>query len=462
VTGNQQASVLRQALVRALPWLAWLLVLGVYVVHLGQVGSHAVNIPYWDEWEFLHPEQAPNLEGAPSLSWLLARHNEHVILTTKLQVWILYRLSGWDLVSQVVSNFLLFGLLVGVIACLCVRMICCSETSWVVAAFCLFLLSPLGWENHRWGFQSQFHVAMLAFLVACAAGFAEPERRRPWFAALCSGAALLAIASQSAGLAACVLLLPCLAVYRGLRAWRAENRSLRQGELALLAILVTVIGGACVLWEAGRPQLSHHPALTLPWTATFWAYFLDLVGLGFGITESSAALGAGCLLLVVVPLIGCWVRRTGSEWARWTLTAVVLGSLGCLASIVIGRAGLGLESAKSSRYFAFACLLVPFSFVAWRLFLADLARDHPKLERARAPALIALWIVCAVGFKNDWSFAVYAEQAKQRRAGLACVERYYAEGGMGRCPQLYPAPLARRLEEARRLKVSFTSRTRGQ
>jgi hypothetical protein len=50
---------------------------------------------------------------------------------------------------------------------------------------------------------------------------------------------------------------------------------------------------------------------------------------------------------------------------------------------------------------------------------------------------------------------MYDVAARLRRGGAICVARYYAGKGSANCPSLYPFPLADKLDEAKRMNVSF-------
>ena len=58
----------------------------LFVVHLYFVWINAVDVAFWDEWDFFLPGA---LSRKLSVSWLFEPHNEHRIVLTKLQVWLL-------------------------------------------------------------------------------------------------------------------------------------------------------------------------------------------------------------------------------------------------------------------------------------------------------------------------------------------------------------------------------------
>jgi hypothetical protein len=81
---------------------------GLYLLHLVCVWKYAVNVPYWDEWDLFTPTQLPS---GLSLRWLFAQHNEHRLVTTRLLIWILYRLDGWNVATHQLVNIVVYGTL---------------------------------------------------------------------------------------------------------------------------------------------------------------------------------------------------------------------------------------------------------------------------------------------------------------------------------------------------------------
>lgn len=413
--------------------------IGLFCLHLGIVGLFAVDVPFADEWDMLADG---GLDARLSPAWLFAQHNEHRIPTTKLLIWVLYRLGGWNIATQITLNFLLYGVLVGLLLLLLKRH--APELPLAVAgAACLFLLSPINLQNHFWGFQTQFHLSLLFFLAALLLLFAdEPGRIRT-----ACGAGLLALAafSLSSGVMMAVAVVPAFLLYRLEGARHDPARRRRHLESAAILALGVAATLAVYLW--GYEQPAKHPPLYLPHTLGFWDYFLNLVGLGFGFQRLSMATGAWCLGLVLAPL---WMLWRGAPAAnRWTLGAAAVGVLAALAIIAIGRAGLGAHHAKSSRYAEIGMLLVPLSVAAW----AKALRARPRRQAAAIAGVLGF---AAAAFADDWNFLDYSILRAQRLEGRACLARLYAGKGTNLCPTIYEGPIpADSLLRARALRLSF-------
>lgn len=413
------------------------------LLHLLVVRWFAVDVPYWDEWEMFHPDALP---AGLRWGWLVAQHNEHRLVLTKLQIWALHRLDGWDLVTHVTLNFVVYGLLVAAVGAFVARAAGARG-----AAACLpflpFLLSPLGHENHAWGFQAQFHFAYLGAVVAACA-VAAPRRDLPHGVVVALSVAL-AIAAMTGGLIVCGGLLAVAAVHEAARL-RAGDAAERRATLRFAGAALLPSAALALLWAATFVPI-HREYYQSPLSGRVLTYFCDLVALGFGVTTTSLAAGVPCLLAVVVPA-ALAVRAAPDPAARARAVAtagLIAGLLAALFAVAVGRAVQAPETAKSSKYWQTAALLVPLAAVAWHQALAG----RPRLRRG---VLAGLWLACAVGYADDWTTAGYRRERARRVEGLRCAASYYAVGTPTRCPEVYYGDLAPRLDAALTLEASFT------
>lgn len=413
---------------------------------------NAVDAPYWDDWEALSPEALP---AGFSWGWVYARHNESRMLSTKLQIWLLYGLTGWNLALQQAANFVLYGLGLAALASFARRVL--PDLGLLpLCGFLAFALSPLYFETHTIGIQSCFHFSILFFLGALQALFREPLGT----GALASGLALswLGMNSHVSGFVSCGVLLAGFCAYKASRITAALSqgegggfvggspKSLRDAAQFAAAAAALVLGAA--LWLSDYQKNPGHPPGTSPASPLFWRFFANIVSFGFGMDQLSMTLGLLCLAVVLAPLWG--TARESRPWplALWAVGTAVAAVLSVLAGISFARGGMGLEWAKSSRYGELAVILLPLSAMAWHLRF----RNQP---RTRARALACLWGLGFLGFSGNWDFSIYDLIADQRRRGLECLKRHYQGQGPALCPDLYPFPLAEKLEQAKKLDVSF-------
>lgn len=190
-----------------------LALLGFFLCLLGAklflIGYHGSFIPYWDQWEaeaaqLYHPLENGHLRFMD----LLAAHNEHRILWTRLAGLLAYRLNGgiWDPQLQMVLGAGFHGLsLVLLLGGL--RREMSRDLFSPLLLFSLTLLIPFGAENALWGFQSQFYFLLLFGLAGiCGMTASRPLGSGWWLGFLAVVAAFLSMASgflAGAAIAAC-------------------------------------------------------------------------------------------------------------------------------------------------------------------------------------------------------------------------------------------------------------------
>lgn len=411
--------------------------------HWTQVWIYSVDVPFWDEWEYLAPEQLP---AGFSMAWLHQLHNEHRIALTRIQTFLLYKLNGWDASQQQVMNFGIYFFAV------CAFLYALSKWNkskmmWVLAAFGVFLLSPRLVENHLWGFQSQFHFAWAFAFAAAFCWFREvPTWRTSVAGTLC---AVLSIYSFSGGVLSTAAITGVYLVFGLFRMFRYPL--VRRETAVHLFAVVTPVFVTTSFWAIGFKKPPAHAEMAMPWTRPFWDFFANLVSSGWGIDQVDTSIGLGFFAVMTVPMIGLLCTEEKRFDARvWGLVAIFAAVLAFLASIAAGRAGFGdLGLSKSSRYTEIGGLLIPPTVLAWCLLLDGKVRLNRSI-------LTILWAICYLSFRNDWSYERNYTPVKERRIrGLACLNAYYFQGGVPNCPDLYPWAAADKFDAARNLNLSF-------
>jgi hypothetical protein len=397
----------------------------LFALHFALVVKFSVDVPHWDEWD----EWWGWTDGRV-VEWALARHNEHRIVPTKIQFYLLNLLNGGNQRVHLALNFLLYGCLVaGVLASLHKA---CGVSKTVLALFGIFLFSTISHENHLWAFQSQFHW-VLAFLFAAAyllfSGDQAPGR-------VALGAFFLTAApfAFSAGVVGSLALAAVYALFK------ASRR-----EWAGLFVVLAVLGAGVALWASGFARLEGHPVLVYPSQWAFWSFWANAVAGGFATAGLSFAAGVFWILVLLLPFAWEWRegKRSSSFWLRLSYVGFLFG---LLASIAVGRGGWGPAGSRASRYTEFAIFLVPLS--ASGLFCV-------LREKARSRALVALWLLIAWNYRSHFSTSPYRQLSRQQSQGLSCLAEAAGRKGEIRCPTVYPGLLNAHLERARRNGASF-------
>jgi len=414
----------------------------LYLFQGAVVLHYAVDIPFMDEWEALRPAGLP---AGFSWSWLIAQHNEHRIFLTKLQTWLLYWVDGWDLRWHQGMNYLLFALIP--IALIKVKARVLPKLSLhEYLAVLVFVLSPLLHQNHMWGFQSQFHFALLFILLSSLLIFSESQSLSKL--ALGSFCILLSMFSFSNGLVAGVGLLGGYSLYKLSEFWQRRSRQ----SLVQWGIVVVPCIAGLVMWFHGFHRDPNF-AWTYPNHWIFWRFFLNLISLGFGANSENVGVASAFALFAFFPLV--WAvtnfRKIRNSKAQWLIFSLQVAIIGSLATIALGRAA-SLMGSKASRYAEFAVTLVPLSYLAWRGILEN--KSALLVQRFST----VFFVVIAFSFMDDWNILrPYRSHEPPMRRGVACVQDYFeGRNAQGFCPDLYPLPLAERLDRAKELGLSFT------
>jgi hypothetical protein len=308
--------------------------------------------------------------------------------------------------------------------------------------------------NILWGMQSSVHLSVMFTLVAALCLFSGPPSvARLVLGSACSIAAAYSFAS---GLASSLALGSAFVIAELRRpAGRPPADPGRRvaARVGLVAIAHVVGLSAYFVGHDVRPP--GHPAV-LPHEALFWVYCSELLSAGLGRATVNLHWAVATGAFTMAPMV-LWIVRSRLQMQRgeWALVSAWMASAAGLAALTYGRAGLGaLEFAKSARYIELAAVMVPLTLGVWHL----LVRDLPAGGRASFWGATAVFLLA--GSVHAWSIEPSYRRLNARfAAGLACVQRVYADPAHGRgCPQVYPAALSSHLRVAGQLDLSFTRR----
>ena len=417
------------------------LCIGLYFAQFICLLKYAVNIPFWDEWEAINKG---GVLAEPSVEHLFAQHNEHRIVTTKLLSLALYYLDGWNLITHQTINFLIYGFLVATLAYV-VKKSTPELSSLTLMCFVVFMLSCVSIENHFWGFQSQFHFALLFSFLSVWFLFRE---KQSWIKTLLGTIfSLLAIYSFSSGLVMSVVVIAGYGVFKSIRIYTGTER---KPEISQLAVVLLIVCGAIYYYFIGYAKPELHPVFTFPYQKLFWTYLTNLLSGGFGFKIDNIAPGTFVFFFVLVPIIGLIKKyRSKLTPGNWVIIVSTLAVFAALSSITMGRAGFGKGHSKASRYSEIVIMLIPLSIALWSVFLVE----H---EKWRMRLLVGFWCFCGIGLLGYWNFpGAYQAAGIERQEGRDCVQNYYQNGGEANCPTVYPRPIADRLDFTKTQPLSF-------
>lgn len=417
--------------------ILWLVFAGIYLYQFSLIVKYAVDAPYLDEWIFFEPNALP--QGL-TWRWLFDFYVTHRIVPTKLIAWLNLKLFGLDFAKAIIFNYLLFGLLLAALMRLKQKIVG-NDSFAFFSTFMLFLLSPIAYQNHMWGFTSQFHLVLLFSTLALYHAYDRNLTTRSTVVFCLFSVLAMYTFSAGAVFAIAYLLSRSVYIIANLTMSRIERH---KGGTALCTSWV-VVGGGLLFWFQGfqvQPTAWSQP-LVFPSELKFWEYLLNVVSLGFGITTEGLLPGVVCLIVAIMPLVILAARKE-TRWlpSTWHVLTAILGIIAVLSAISMGRSDL--IGNKIPRYAEIAFLLIPYGALAWWLALKD--------QTYRPYVLSALWLACCVSYLDDWSTGIYADFRRTGIETLMCSEHYYQGFEEGACADI---PYSN-LDQAKMLDVKFT------
>jgi hypothetical protein len=338
---------------------------------------YGVNVPYWDQWE-VADIVVKAFEGRLSLKDLTFQQNESRLVFPRLLFIGLAYVTGYDVRYEMWGSFCLGGLVAYNVYRLGRLTLGDNLRQEVFLLFLasLLIFSLIQWENWFWGIQLSFFVpiACVTSIVSIAYSSFSVQTRFAASAVL----ATVSTFSFAHGMVSWVIVLPVLVV----RTW--EEVKTKRWLIGCWLICFAVNVG---LYFANYVKPSHHPSFAEAWTDLTAAlgYFLALLGgpLGWGtkLNHLYQAIGVGFGMFALFALLCIYVgrHRNDSLVVYRTFGWITLGSYTLVSAGVttLGRLGLGMDTALSSRYVTFTVPLI----VAL-VYLVPIVLDIRRKERS--------------------------------------------------------------------------------
>lgn len=384
-----------------------------------------VNVPLFDEWDTpgrLLKEVL--VEGRFSWSSVFAQHNESRMVFPKL-LWLASAASfGWDTKFGQALSWI-----AAVATWACWARLTCRASfsplrrSIVLLLMALVFFSTNQWENWLWAFQLTTFIPGLCLSACLVVQQSSTNYRRK--VVLCALLSLISTYSNANGMVCWILGWP---YPRGNSRPGTEALSPSRGSVIRSTIAYAIVMCLSLAFyfygyhtPANHPPAGYglaHPGQTLHY---FLAWIGNPIARGFGQNPLKMATIAGLLALgVFAILLGCiWMRRRSLlSKGQWTAVYpwIVISLYGFASGLItaVGRAGLGLEQAISTRYITFACYI----FVGLVGMAAFAFRDRDEKSAAgswlRPAAEAALAIVFISFVVADWRESLPAFQSHRR------------------------------------------------
>lgn len=336
------------------------------------VADLGVNVPYWDEWGLV---ELFRKTAAHTVGWqdLWAQNNEHRLLFPKIVFIVLAWLSNWN---TKLESYTSIGLVILTFWAIHRLAYCQSELSdqriyfsSIFTSICLFSL--VQWENWLWGFQLAWFLVNACFAIALLV--LTSRIGNAWLKlALASLLCFIASLSLAQGLLTWIAMIPAL-----ITSWRGRKTS---QKITLFCAWIGLFLASAYLYSIGYQKPTNHldiyGYIRLPLLAA--NYFFTLLGTPLLYQSKYAAIPGLVLFVSFIGFVGYYVRHINSPIADRLSPWVSLGLFTILFAGIttIGRTGLGIEQAASSRYITVSILLVISLIHLWRVGYSE---RHPRV-----------------------------------------------------------------------------------
>jgi len=330
----------------AKPLILFFLVLPA-VVCIFFILRYGVNVVYWDQWHVV-PLFEKLYSGNLTFADLLAQHNEHRILFPRLVMLSLGSLTHYNTVAEMCFSWFLLCLICFVLFKIYTKS---SGRSWANAA----MFIPVAWlvfnlrqfGNLLFGFQIAFFMLVLSFLLAVY--FLQTSKGLDWrFAVACLCGLVCTYSIANGFLVWPIGLLQIMLISR------SKESKVSYIKSALIWLVVSAITYISYFWgfyyhPTDLLSFAHHPFNAA-------AYALAAVGSFFSINPYTAVI-AGAVISALYIGIGTIIIKNSKEQApNLPYLSLMLFTIFSVALLVLGRSGLGLWQALSSRYITITML----------------------------------------------------------------------------------------------------------
>jgi hypothetical protein len=400
------------------PLASALAIIGARIWLIADYGSPT---PYWDQWSaegmFLYPKY---FNGTLSFADLIALHNEHRILVTRLWSLMLIDLGGyWDPILQMLANTVIIGAFVALLVAAFRPIL--DRASWIMLALFTAVLYalPFGWESTLAGFHSQWYFMLLFSLAGMLAIIKAAAFTLNWWLAT------LLLVTSYFSMAAGALTTAAAFAFCALQFFVGHRFGWREAlALAILAAMTALM----VLFIPAYPAYAAFKAHSI---GQFLHSMLEIMSFPAAPSNASPAVLIVCAILVQAPAaLTCiriiWLRPPLTD-SRWRLVAIAFWAILQAACLAYGRA----PGALWPRYLDVYLVGVVLNCAC--LFYALNTSAIPRLRHWRRLG-IALWLLLVLfgSAKTIFtqSLAGIAERVAHTRAETVNMQNFLATGDL--------------------------------
>jgi hypothetical protein len=398
------------------------------------VTRYSVNLPFSDQWDFVNLIERSKTSGV-GLGDLFAQHYEQRMLFPRLIMLVMAPVTHWNTRAEMYVDVLL-AIAISVLLLLLIRRTLAPLGGWVVIpgiVVSILVFSLVQWEDWFWGWQISWFLPLFCMVAAVTALALWPEGRPVLPAVALSAAA--GVVGQYSLLSGTLIWLVCIPVMlvrmpfrRFILPWLAV------GAVSTLLYMRGYVSppGMASFRAPPLPELLHHPQTPLHYIFYYLGRPVLSTKPSYWVGEIFVAAFAATAAFILL-----WRRDRLERAVPWF--AIAGYTLAASVLTMLGRMGLGLDLAGSSRYTTIGVL-----FMVSTLGLVSVA-IMPEAE-IKSPwialgAAVAIWLVVAALFLGDTASEVtlmkqwYADKLAIR----ACLDR--VQSAQDPCLlQAYPQP----------------------
>jgi hypothetical protein len=345
------------------------------------VGHYSVNIPVWDDYDTIL--KFLNLPDATRLQTLVAQHNEHRLVWTRVAAEVCNRLlhqSDFRLLICIGNAGLV---LLFVVLCRVFSRRNLPAPLLVPISFLLF--QPQPWENMTWATGSLQNNYSLLFALLTLYFW---DKRRLWSYVLAAFLAVIGSYTSANGLVVFALLL----------AWEVANHLPRlrvreccvAGERIRLFGLAVLTAAVAFLYFRGYTKPPHHPDIadSLSHVVRLGCYALTLLGSHMQRLGEGVVLSVGGLETAFFAYLA-YRRYDRHSPVIFYFLAFLMASVAVMA---IGRSGFGVDQAFAPKY----------RIIAIAIFVVELIAAIETWPAVFAKKLVIVCVtLVAIGFDVD-------------------------------------------------------------
>ncbi len=384
----------------------------IFGTKLWLINKYGNATPFWDQWDAEAASlYVPFHNGTLSLGDLLAPHNEHRILSTRLLALAELVLNGiWNPLLQMVVNAVLHVITLVLAILLMTQVIGRKYLPALLVFSALLFALPFGWENTLAGFQAQFYFVLLFSILSLWFTTTHEPFSAKWFIGLLfSGLAFFSLASGVFCIAASAAVSFIFYIF-------GYRRTL--GQLLASALLTVFF----VIGVHFTPVIPAHQVLKAGSAGQFLKAFFHILW------WPCPNKFLGLLQNAPVILFGLWMvkKKPAAKDNQWFLVAILIWMIGTVASVAYGRAVAPL----SPRYLDLFTIAVLLSFVCLLLLIKECPQKMKKYAYVAATVWILSVGTCAEVYNSRPNFPSLQIKKDQSTAEEINARNYVVTGNI--------------------------------